>query len=99
MQKILRNQIIQVPQDYILFWLEFLFRDYIGPIPSEELRAISSPRPSTHAIISSWELPPWNLCPGSHWALSVNSSRFDALDPMPLLPEVQKGTIVFPEKS
>lgn len=56
-------------------------------------------RPFTHSIMVSREVPPRKRCPSSQVAPLVRLCRFVALEPIPLLPEVQKGTIVLPLKS
>lgn len=58
-------------------------------------------RPSepTQAITSSASVPAAKRRPSSHSAPSASGSRSVALEPMPLDPDVQKGTIVLPEKS
>lgn len=58
-----------------------------------------SPRLFTHVIISFLVALLPNRLPESHWAPSVRLCKCAALEPMPLLPEVQNGIIVFPEKS
>ena len=57
------------------------------------------PRESTHWDTVSREAEPLNRWPSSQVAPSVRASRPDALPPMGLLPEVQKGTMVLPWKS
>lgn len=59
-----------------------------------------SSRVSVHALTVASELPPENRLPEFQTVVSdVREWRLDALEPIPLLPEVQKGIISFPEKS
>ena len=57
------------------------------------------PRESTHWDTVSREAEPLNRWPSSQVAPEVSVSRPDALPPMGLLPEVQKGTMVLLSKS
>ncbi len=57
------------------------------------------PTEPTQAITSSASVPAAKRRPSSHSAPSASGSRSVALEPMPLDPDVQKGTIVLPEKS
>lgn len=61
---------------------------------------ISEKLASSQAAISSFAEALPNLCPFSHFVESEHNPRkLSALEPMPLLCEVQNGRIVFPEKS
>ena len=55
--------------------------------------------PLTQASTVSRDAPPLNRWPSSQLASEAEDRRFAALEPMPLLPEVQKGTTVLPLKS
>lgn len=57
------------------------------------------PKPFTQASTVEREEPPLNRWPSSHVAELAREWRFVALEPIPLLPEVQKGTMVFPLRS
>lgn len=56
-------------------------------------------RLSAQASSSSWLALPLKRRPGSQSAPLVRLSRFVALEPMGLLPEVQKGMMVLPPHS
>lgn len=59
-----------------------------------------SSRPLIHSTIPAWLKELFRRAPSSQTVLAgVKECRFCALLPMPLLPEVQNGTMVFPEKS
>lgn len=55
--------------------------------------------PSTQADRVSWLASAANRCPVSQWASGARAWRASALEPMGLLPEVQKGTMVLPVQS
>ena len=55
-------------------------------------------RPSTQLSIADESALPLNRWPESQLASGARSCIFVALEPMPLLPEVQKGTMVLPSK-
>ena len=56
-------------------------------------------RVSTHSANASFDIVLSNLVPENHVTSSETRSwRFSTLEPISLLPEVQNGTMVFPEK-
>ena len=56
-------------------------------------------RPFTQASAVSRDTPPLNRGLSSQLAAGVEARKFAALEPMPLLPEVQKGARVLPLNS
>ena len=57
------------------------------------------PKPFTQASTVEREALPLNRWPSSQTAPLAKEWRFAALEPILLLPEVQKGTMVLPDRS
>ena len=57
------------------------------------------PRPFTQVSTVERDALPLNRWPSIQVAALAREWRFVALEPMPLLPDVQKGTMVFPLRS
>ena len=58
-----------------------------------------SPSPPSHPSMTSLEEPAEKRSPSSQVAPGQRACRSDALEPIPLLWEVQNGRMVFPVKS
>ena len=61
--------------------------------------AILRSSPFSQPTMESRDALPLKRLPASQFASDALVCRFVALEPMPLLPEVQNGTTVLPEKS
>ena len=70
-----------------------------GPAQQLHFAVISRPSPLIQFTTDSRDAPALNRFPASQVASDALLLRFVALVPMGLLPEVQKGTTVFPDRS
>lgn len=85
--------------DTFVFCSYELYNDSAFVYSISRIQEISRSKPAAHVCTSDSDALPLNRFPSSHFAPSAKASRLVALEPMSLLPEVQKGTIVLPLKS